>query len=120
MPSLVLETNVQLPNTKQFVTSFSKLAAATLSKPEKYITVSYRYNEFLSWEGTFDPAFLLTVTSLDNISPQLNDGYSKTFFEFFEKELHVPGSRGYITFFDPGRANLGHEATTFATIFGSK
>ncbi|KAI0059511.1 Tautomerase/MIF [Artomyces pyxidatus] len=120
MPSLTIETNVKVPDPKKFVTTFSKLAATTLNKPESYIAVSYRYNEFLSWEGTFDPAFLLVVTSLDNIAPALNEQYSKAFFAFFEAELAAPGNRGYITFDDPGRGNLGHKSTTFATIFGAK
>jgi len=45
--------------------------------------------------------------SLDNINEQANEGYSKVFFKFFEEKLGIPGNRGYITFIDPGRANMG-------------
>jgi len=118
MPSLVLTTNVKVPDVREFVVEFSKVAAKTLGKPEQYISISYNYDENLSFHGTFDPAFLMTITSLDNINPTVNEKYSKAFFAHFEAKLGVPGDRGYITFFDPGRAYLGHEATTFKVIFG--
>ncbi|KZT73998.1 Tautomerase/MIF [Daedalea quercina L-15889] len=118
MPSLELKTNVPLEDPKTFLLEFSSLAAKTLRKPELFISVSYHYNENLTFNGSFDPAFLMTVTSLDNIKAELTDNYSKVFFEFFREKLGIPGERGYITFLDPGRAFLGHKATTFATIFG--
>ncbi|KAH9842541.1 Tautomerase/MIF [Rhodofomes roseus] len=118
MPSLELKTNVPLEDPKQFLLEFSSYAAKALKKPELYISVSYHYNENLTFNGSFDPAFLMTVTSLDNLKPGLTDEYSKAFFDFFQDKLGVPGDRGYITFLDPGRAFLGHQATTFATIFG--
>lgn len=40
------------------VTQFS---ADLLKKPHAYICVSYTHNEYLAWEGTFEPAFLLTI-----------------------------------------------------------
>lgn len=46
--------------------------------------------------------------SLDNISEQLNEEYSKAFFQFFKEKLDLPGNRGYITYIDPGRANMGY------------
>jgi len=113
----LLAKRLQVTETKSFVLEFSKLSAQTLEKPEKYISISYRYNEHLTFAGTLDPAFLLVITSLDNISPERNDGYSKIFFKFLKDKLGTPGDRGYITFYDPGRAYLGHEGTTFAQIF---
>jgi len=118
MPSLELKTNVPLSDPKLFLLDFSSFAAKTLGKPEVYISVSYTYNENLTFNGSFDPAFLMTITSLDNIEHKLNEGYSKAFFAFFEQKLGIPGDRGYITFYDPGRAYLGHQGTTFATLFG--
>lgn len=45
--------------------------------------------------------------SLDNINPKANEKYSKAFFDFFQEKLGVPANRGYITFSDPGRENMG-------------
>ncbi|TFY70685.1 hypothetical protein EVG20_g2329 [Dentipellis fragilis] len=118
MPSLVLTTNVKVADPRAFSLEFSKLSAQILRKPEQYISISLQYNEHLTFKGNFDPAFLLVVTSLGNISPEQNEEYSKLFFDYFARELGIPGDRGYITFYDPGNAYLGHQGTTFATIFG--
>jgi len=118
MPSLVLTTNVKVGDEKEFVLEFSKIAAAVLGKPEKYISVQYTYNETLTFAGTLEPALLLVITSLGNINPSANEKYSAALFKFFQEKLGVPGDRGYITFYDPGNAYLGHEGTTFASIFG--
>ncbi|EMD34384.1 hypothetical protein CERSUDRAFT_97644 [Gelatoporia subvermispora B] len=118
MPSLELRTNVKIDDPKPFLLEFSKFSAELLNKPELYISVSYDYNENLTFNGSFDPALLLTITSLGNINPEANEKYSKALFEFFEKKLSVPGDRGYITFLDPGLAYLGHKGTTFSVIFG--
>ncbi|KAI0714241.1 Tautomerase/MIF [Fomitopsis betulina] len=117
MPSLELKTNVPLSDPKPFLLEFSSFAAKTLRKPELYVSVSYDFNENLTFNGSFDPAFLMTVTSLDNLKPDVDEEYSKAFFEFFQEKLGISGDRGYITFLDPGRAYLGHKATTFAAIF---
>ncbi|PCH38465.1 Tautomerase/MIF [Wolfiporia cocos MD-104 SS10] len=130
MPILELKTNVPLADPKPFLLEFSKVsrtvrslaasqelkieqfAAATLGKPELYISVSYHYNENLTFNGSLEPAFLMTVTSVDNLTPVRNRVYSKAFFDYFESKLGIANDRGYITFFDPGKANLGHKATT--------
>ncbi|KZV70732.1 Tautomerase/MIF [Peniophora sp. CONT] len=118
MPSLVLTTNVEIDDVKSFSLEFSKLGAQILGKPENYISVCYDYKEHLTFQGTFDPAFLLVITSLGNISPEKNENYSKQFFDFFKEKLGTPGDRGYITFYDPGNSYLGYQGTTFGTIFG--
>ncbi|KAN0127574.1 Tautomerase/MIF [Lactarius tabidus] len=122
MPALTLETNVKVSKSTttrtQFHLSQSQLGAEMLKRPEKYVLISYRYNEFLSFNGSFDPAFQLTVIALDNVTPECTEEYSKTFFAFLNNTLGVPGDRGYILFNDPGRAHVGHEGTTFVQIFG--
>ncbi|TEB31348.1 Tautomerase/MIF [Coprinellus micaceus] len=118
MPSLDLTTNVAIPNEREFVLEFSKFAADTLSKPETYISINVKHNPNLTFGGTFDPAFLLTIVSLGNINPEKNEKYSKQLFEFFKEKLGISGDRGYILFNDPGNSYLGYQGTTFATIFG--
>ncbi|KAI0082863.1 Tautomerase/MIF [Panus rudis PR-1116 ss-1] len=120
MPSLELRTNVPVKDAKAFIQDFSQFAATLLGKPLAYIAASYTYNETLAWNGTFEPAFLLNIVSLDNINPEANEKYSKELFQYFEEKLGITGSRGYISFHDPGRAYLGHKGTTFSAIFGGK
>lgn len=38
-----------------------QLAAETLAKPEQYISINYTYDEFLTFAGSCEPAFLLTI-----------------------------------------------------------
>ncbi|KAI0781402.1 Tautomerase/MIF [Trametes elegans] len=118
MPALDLKTNVAVADPKAFTLAFSKFAAETLKKPESYISVNYTHTDNLTFNGSHEPALLLHITSLDNISPTQNEEYSKAFFAFFKEQLGVPDNRGYITFYDPGRAYLGYKSTTFGVLFG--
>ncbi|KAI8999062.1 Tautomerase/MIF [Trametes punicea] len=117
MPSLELRTNVRLENPKAFTLEFSKFAAETLGKPEAYISVEYSYNEYLTFNGSHNPALILQIISLDNLTPEANEKYSKKFFAFFKEKLGVPDDRGYIAFNDPGRSNIGYASSTFATLW---
>jgi len=80
--------------------------------------VSYKYNEYFSFAGNFEPAFLLELTSAGITTPEKNEEYCKDLFAFFHKELGVPGDRGYIKFHDAERTNLGFQGTTVAKLFG--
>jgi len=118
MPTLELKTNVKVENPKAFMAEFAKFGAELLSKPLAYISTSYTYNETLTFGGTFDPAFVLNIVSLGNINPDANDIYSQKLFAYFEKHLGVPHDRAYITFIDPGNANIGYTSTHFGKIWG--
>ncbi|KAJ7677245.1 Tautomerase/MIF superfamily [Mycena rosella] len=117
MPYLELLVNVPIPNDTEFALEFSKVAAKTLGKPEAYITVSTSVNKTLTFAGTLEPAFALSVVSLDNLNPEANEKYSAVLSEFFQSKLGIPNDRGYITFHDPGRGYIGFKGTTFETIF---
>ncbi|KAK7449765.1 hypothetical protein VKT23_013240 [Stygiomarasmius scandens] len=120
MPALELRTNVKIPNLQEYIKDFSKLSAETLGKPEEYICVLVLHDQPMTFKGTPEPAFLLNVTSLDNINPEANVKYSAAFFDHFKKTLGIDGDRGYISFIDPGRAYLGFKGTTFGALWGSK
>jgi len=116
MPTLTLTTSVTIDNEKSFIKDFSSFAAKALSKPEEYIVINIVKNPLLYFNRSFDPSFLLHIVSLGNLSPELNETYSKLFFEHLTKELGVKDDRGYIVFDDPGMAYMGYKGTTFATI----
>ncbi|KAJ7771567.1 Tautomerase/MIF superfamily [Mycena metata] len=96
MPYLELMVNVQVPDSEEraLALEFSKLSAETLGKPEAYISVSITYNKTLTFGGTFDPAFQLTIMSLDNFDLEANERYSAAFSEFFKEKLNIPNDRG--------------------------
>ncbi|KIY45470.1 Tautomerase/MIF [Fistulina hepatica ATCC 64428] len=118
MPALEIITNVKVDDTKAFIQDFSQKAAAILGKPVSYISASITHNESVSFGGTFEPAFRMTVISLGNVNPAANIKYSKQFFQYFKDKLGISNDRGYITYIDPGNANLGYKSTTFGEIFG--
>ncbi|KAK7006751.1 Tautomerase/MIF superfamily [Favolaschia claudopus] len=105
MPYLELMVNIQV-------------GAEILGKPEAYITTSITYNKTLTFAGTLDPAFALTIISLGNLSAEKNERYSAALAQFFKDKLGIASDRGYINFHDPGNGYLGFKGTTFATIFG--
>ncbi|KAI1784219.1 Tautomerase/MIF [Ganoderma leucocontextum] len=120
MPALEIRTNVTVADPKGFVKEFSKFSADTLGKPEGYIAIHLVQEQTLTFAGSFDPAFLLSITSLDNLSSENTEKFSKAFATFIKEKLGVPHDRGYIVFNDPGRANIGYQSTTFTTIFGKQ
>ncbi|KAJ3569114.1 hypothetical protein NP233_g5263 [Leucocoprinus birnbaumii] len=120
MPSLSLTTNVRVSDPKQFSLEFSKLGAQVLGKPEDYITVQYHYNDTITFAGNHDPAFVLTIVSLENLTHEQNERYSKELSEWLKGKLGLSNDRGYIVFHDPGNSHIGYQGTTFGTIFGRR
>ncbi|KAJ7460912.1 Tautomerase/MIF superfamily [Mycena galericulata] len=110
MPYLELLVNVQIPNETEFVLAFSKAAAEALNKPEAVISVSVVYNKTLTFAGTLEPAFALSIISLDNLNPESNEKYSASLTEFFNSKLGIPNDRGYIAY-------LGFKGTTVAALW---
>ncbi|KAJ7494307.1 Tautomerase/MIF superfamily [Mycena galericulata] len=120
MPYLELLVNVQIPNETEFALEFSKVAAEALGRSEEWISVSVTYNKTLTFAGTLEPAFALSVIYLGDLGPEVNEKYSPLLSEFLKTKLGVPNDRGYILFHDPGMGYLGFKGTTFATLSGKK
>lgn len=87
-----------------------------LDKPKSYLTVILHDEAKMAWEGTFDPAYVLRITSLGQVTPHKNVSTSKALSEFFAERLKAPNTRGYIIFNDPGRDFIGYKGTTFGSM----
>ncbi|PSR70892.1 hypothetical protein PHLCEN_2v13206 [Hermanssonia centrifuga] len=129
MPLLELQTNAKLDDPKAFIKEFSEvvfvaylqtLAAELLKTPLEYICVNYKYSEHLAFAGTFEPALLLSVASVEGLDAESNALHSQKLFGFFEKKLGVKDHRGYIVFVNPSKDFIGFHSTTAAKIFASK
>ncbi|KAF7353718.1 hypothetical protein MVEN_01057000 [Mycena venus] len=111
---------LQITNQAEFSLNFAKAGAKALGKPEAVMSTIVSFNNSLTFGGTLDPAFSLTVTSLDNLSSEANEKYSATFSDFIDSNLGIPKDRGYIIFRDPGREYMGYKGTTFASLWANK
>ncbi|KAJ6546932.1 Tautomerase/MIF superfamily [Mycena capillaripes] len=96
MPYLELTVNVQIPNETEFSLEFAKTAAKALGKPESLTSTSVSYNKTLSFAGTLEPAFALTVLNLNNHNPEANEEFSAIFSEFLKSKLGISNDRGYM------------------------
>ncbi|KAI0035652.1 Tautomerase/MIF superfamily [Vararia minispora EC-137] len=96
MPTLCVTSNVKPGDLKAFNLELSQLAAKTFNKVERIILVSFDYQPHMSFAGTFEPAFLLAINSVGNMTPENNIVYSKIFFDFFGRTLGAPDDRGYM------------------------
>ncbi|KAF5372877.1 hypothetical protein D9758_001550 [Tetrapyrgos nigripes] len=111
MPIVDFKTNVKIPNVEEYVKDLSKLSATLLGYPEEIICVSVLHDQPMSFKGTFDPTFLLSIT-LTESTPDNNSKLSAAYFEHFKKTLGIDDDRGYISFLDPGKSNLGFKGKT--------
>ncbi|KIK99727.1 hypothetical protein PAXRUDRAFT_822408 [Paxillus rubicundulus Ve08.2h10] len=119
MPLISLTTNVKFASdeaTKAFVTDLSKFSAKTIGKDEKLFSVDLSHNPYLAFAGTFEPAFMLSITVLDNVNPTNSQSWSKAFSDYFEEKLGTPSDRGYIAFLDPGEDFIGMMGSTVGAL----
>ncbi|KAK0185892.1 Tautomerase/MIF [Armillaria mellea] len=104
MPTLEIKTNAPIADVNAFASQFSQEAARILEKPEAVFSI-------LGHPGSH---YVVSRELLILHSACL----CKELFAFVEKSLGIKNNRGYITFLDPGRPNLGLHSTTFASMFG--
>ncbi|KAF9059308.1 Tautomerase/MIF superfamily, partial [Rhodocollybia butyracea] len=114
MPIVQLTTNVKVADEKALSLSLAKAAAESFGM-EGFISTSVSYNETLNFGGTHEPAFVLNLVIV-GLVVEKHDGYAKSLFNFFEKELGVHSNRGYIIFNDPGAERIGYSGMTYKTL----
>ncbi|KAF5373113.1 hypothetical protein D9758_001528 [Tetrapyrgos nigripes] len=126
MPMIRLSTNIKLidysltdPNLQEWAKNFSKFSATTLEYPEEVISVLVTQNETLTFKGTFDPAFLLTVSSPTS-NPENNLKWSAAYFDHMKQTLGIADDRGFISFESPGKPYIGYKSTTLEELFKQK
>ncbi|KAF5373143.1 hypothetical protein D9758_001531 [Tetrapyrgos nigripes] len=118
MPVVDFKTNVKIPNVEEYVKDLSKLSAPLVGYAEDYICVSVLHGQPMSFKGTFDPAFLLSITLIGS-TPDNNSKLSAAYFEHFKKTLGIDDDRGYITFIDPEKSNVGFKGMTVEQVLAA-
>ncbi|KAG0636881.1 Tautomerase/MIF superfamily [Tuber brumale] len=100
-----LRTNVILDNEFDFAKSLSEMVAKRYGKTEDAVCVSIEHSACMVMGGTYDGSFLLTITSLNMISPTCNKRNAALICDWISNNLNVEVARGYIRFVDPDFAN---------------
>ena len=113
MPSLVVHTNVAIPDATGLAKKFSAAVASALSKPESYCLVSLATTTMCFGGDGDTPCAFVYLSSLGAIGPEKNAETSGALAALLEAELAVPKGRYYINFHDSERSNMGFNGGTF-------
>lgn len=112
-PSLVLHTNVKLPDKPAFLKAASKAVVSATGKPESYVAVCVNDGADLIWGGSDAPAAIGCLYSIGAINKD-NNGKLMRELGALLLEAGVPQDRTYVNFFDVPRENVGWNGATFA------
>ena len=110
MPSLVVHTNVEIPDAAGLAKKFSSAVAGAL---QARATWSRSRRRRCASAATAAPCAFVYLSSLGAISPEKNAATSAVLAEMLEAELAVPKGRYYINFYDSERSNMGFNGGTF-------
>ncbi|XKL64705.1 hypothetical protein PGB90_004791 [Kerria lacca] len=119
MPSFELNTNVSKHKvTPEFLKNLSKLVASTLGKPESYVTVSIKPDQYIIWGGTDEPCGFASLMSIGQLGIEQNKKHSAVISDYINKQLGIPPNRCYINFVDSRPSMVGYNGSTFHDILG--
>ncbi|KAJ7119452.1 hypothetical protein C8R44DRAFT_624117 [Mycena epipterygia] len=101
MPVSNLVTNVKIDDVKHFSMSLSKACSKAWGLDDtdgSNTSASVVYNESLNFNGSHEPAFHLefTILPMGKSGTEKRNAFAKSLCEFFERELGIPQSRGYM------------------------
>jgi phenylpyruvate tautomerase len=114
MPTLIIQTNVEIPadERKQILAAASAMVAKILSKPESYVMVILKPTADMLFAGTDAPLAYLELKSLGLPEDRTTD-LSSALCDFMNAHFGVPSERIYIEFASPPRYMFGWSGGTF-------
>lgn len=99
------------------MTDLTEHLAQRYSRPTSSIAISLDHSACLVYGGTFDPAYILTISALPSqVQPTTNKRNAILIQHFFADLLGVPSNRGVLRFVAVPEANL---ATDGVTVFSA-
>ena len=116
MPCLIVVTNVTATKEQEmaFLKEASAATAATLGKPEAYVTVRVQSGVSLLFGGSDAPAAQCDVFCIGKLDQAMNHTCSSTLALLLQSHFGVPGDRHYINFQLMERHEVGYNGSTFA------
>ena len=114
MPLLVIKTNIKTSSEIYFrlMSKASGLVAELLSKPEKYLMISFEDDTPMVFATTDEPCAYLELKSI-GIPADRTSEISKHLCSLMESELDISKERIYIEFNDVPRHMWGWNSGTF-------
>jgi phenylpyruvate tautomerase PptA (4-oxalocrotonate tautomerase family) len=114
MPTLIIQTNVEIPSERRKVIleAISASVAEQLGKPESYVMVVLRTNPDMIFGADDSPMAYLELKSL-GLPEDRTSALSKTFCGLMDKHFGIPPRRTYIEFASPPRHLFGWNSGTF-------
>src|SRR5512138_522091 len=116
MPLLNLFSSAQRPDEPalgQALGSLSKLLAAELGKPERYVMIGLTPRLDMSFAGSREPACYAELKNVGGLSADKVEHLSAVLCDAIAKALAVPRNRIYIEFTNADGAMWGFDGGTF-------
>lgn len=114
MPTLKIQTNVEIPSKRRKVIleAASSTVAEQLGKPESYVMVILETNRDMLFSAADSPLAYLELKSL-GLPEDTTPAISAALCQFMEQHFGVPPGRIYIEFASPPRHLFGWNGKTF-------
>ncbi|HUK81061.1 MAG TPA: phenylpyruvate tautomerase MIF-related protein [Verrucomicrobiae bacterium] len=114
MPYLRIQTNKGIDDTmtQDMLKKASRLVAQQLSKPEKYVMVSFEPSNAMLFAGSAEPAAFLELRAI-GFPADRTDDLSRLLCELVQSELDIPKDRVFINFADVPPNRWGWNGETF-------
>ena len=95
------------------MTDFSDHLSQRFQRPTSSIGINLDHSACLIFAGSFDPAYILTVTALPSqVQSTTNKRNVALIQAFIAKALNVPATRGVVRFIGVAEENLGTRGVT--------
>ncbi|CAF9918659.1 hypothetical protein IMSHALPRED_004369 [Imshaugia aleurites] len=111
-----IKTNVIITDEINFLQDFSQHLSQRYQRPISSIFITLKHSECLLYAGTFDQAYILTMSALPSqVLPTTNKRNAALIQAFLADSLGVAATRGVVRFVSIPEENLAFNGTT---VFG--
>ncbi|RMY47254.1 hypothetical protein D0865_08777 [Hortaea werneckii] len=108
-----LKTNVIIKDEYTLVTDLSYHLAQRYTRPDSSIMIKVEHSACLALGGTFDPCYILNVTTVpSSMGPSINKRNAALIQSFMADILSVPSDRGIVKFTPIEEVNYAMNGTT--------
>jgi len=108
-----LSNSIQISDEYDFITGLSAYLAELYQRPESSIVVTLQHTSCLLFSGSFDPAYVMTVTSIQQyLEPALNNHNAAALQTHMQESVGVLPERGLVKFEILAESNIARTGKT--------